>query len=86
MERQHRIEPVDLIQARGFAAEIGKMKIASLGAKPPAEQHEAGEGRRGDFAGIAHVNDDSASSRVVEHLPGDPAGFLVGQSFLFGND
>jgi len=86
MERQHRIEPVDLIQAGGFAAEVGKMKIAPLGAEAPAKQHEAGECRGRNLASIAQVNDDSASPRVTEHLAGDPAGFIVGQSFLFGND
>lgn len=86
MERQHRIEPVDLIQAGGFAAEIGKMKITTLGAKPPAQQHQAGESCRGDFAGIAHVDDDGARPQVAQHLPRDSAGFIVGQSFLFGND
>ena len=86
MERQHRIESVDLIQAGGFAAEIGKMKIATLRAKPPAQQHEAGEGRCCDFACVAHVDDDRARPQVAQHLPRDPAGFIVGQSFLFGND
>lgn len=86
MERQHRAEPIDLIQAGGFAAEVGKMKIATLSPKPPAEQHEAGKGRRCDLASIAQVNDDGASPRVAEHLPGNPAGFLVGESFLFGNE
>lgn len=86
MERQHRIEPVDLIKAGGFAPKVGKMKIATLSPKPPAKQHEAGKGRRCDLAGIAQVDDDSTSPRVAEHLPGNPAGFLVGQSFLFGND
>lgn len=62
------------------------MKIATLRAKPPAQQHEAREGRRGDFAGVAHVDDDGARPQVAQHLPRDPAGFIVGQSFLFGND
>ncbi len=86
MERQHRVEAVDLIQAGGFAAEVGKMKIATLRAKPPAQQHEARESRRGDFAGVAHVDDDRARPQVAQHLSRDPAGFIVGQSFLFGND
>ena len=86
MEWQHRIEPIDLIQAGGFAAKIGKVKIASLSAKASAEQHESCKGGRGDLASIAQVDDDSASPRVTEHLPRDPAGFLVGESFLFGND
>ena len=62
------------------------MKIATLRTKPPAQQHQAGKGRRGDFAGIAHVDDDGARSQVAQHLPRDSAGFIVGQSFLFGND
>ena len=86
MERQHCIEPVDLIEAGGFAAKVGKMKIASLGTKAPAEQHEPGEGRRRDFAGVAQVDNDGASARVAEHLPGNPASLIVGQSFLFRND
>jgi len=62
------------------------MKIAPLGAEAPAKQHEAGECRGRNLASIAQVDDDRARPQIEQHLPRDSAGFIVGQSFLFGND